>query len=174
VTEQGGVCLSLDTGVTRAIEILSTVRTNGRKVIGNGGSAAIAIHMHNDLCKVVGMRALTFTDPSLLTALSNDCEYRTIYEFPLNLWTEPGDLLIVIIRSGRSENILRAAAASTARGCHIVTFSGFDPDNDLRQMGTVNFYVPSNTYGFVEVAHQALGYYLTDATGGANVEASNG
>ena len=37
-----------------------------------------------------------------------------------------------------------------------VTFSGFRPDNLLRAQGDVNFYVDSNQYGFVEIAHHTL------------------
>ena len=38
-----------------------------------------------------------------------------------------------------------------------------DADNPLRQMGDVNFYVPSHSYGPVEVVHAALTQFLTDA-----------
>jgi D-sedoheptulose 7-phosphate isomerase len=38
----------------------------------------------------------------------------------------------------------------------IATFSGFQAANLLRASGDVNFYVDSDQYGFVEIAHHAL------------------
>lgn len=40
---------------------------------------------------------------------------------------------------GRSENILRVVDTGFERGCRVVTFSGFRPDNPLRARGVLNF-----------------------------------
>jgi D-sedoheptulose 7-phosphate isomerase len=167
VTDGSGASLPLDAGAARLIDALRAVRSAGGKVmvVGNGGSAAIASHMHNDLFKIVGVRSLNFLDVPLFSALSNDCGYATVYEKPIEMWSDRVDLLVAISSSGRSENILRAAAAAARRGCQTATFSGFAPDNPLRSMGTLNFYVPSSAYGFVELAHQTLAHFLTDAAG---------
>ena len=161
VTDREGTVLTLVEGAARAVEMIIT---HARKLmlIGNGGSAAIASHMQNDLCKAVGVRAMVFTEPPLLTALSNDHGYGCTFERPVELWAEPGDLLLAFSSSGQSENILRAVQASRAAGCQVITFSGFRVDNPLRQIGDLNFYVPVQTYGYVEVAHMALAHYLTD------------
>lgn len=160
-TDQMGSVISLEDAVSRALEM---TLHNGRKimVIGNGGSAAIASHIHNDLCNSVGLPAMTFNDASQLTALSNDHGYETVFERPVDLWAKAGDLLWAISSSGKSENILKAVRMAKAKGCEIITFSGFQPDNPLRQMGQINFYIASENYGEVEVSHLALGHYLTD------------
>ena len=165
VTDQKGVVFSLDEGVSRAVGMILSVESASRKImlIGNGGSAAIASHMQNDLCKAVGVRAMVFTEPPLLTALSNDHGYGCIFERPVELWANRGDLLFAISSSGQSENILRAARAAVARGCQIITLSGFSADNPLRRLGDVNFYVPSQAYGCVEAAHSVLAHFLTDS-----------
>lgn len=156
--------LSLDEGCAAAASIFLSVRSNSGRVmlIGNGGSAAIASHMQNDLCKGVGVRALVFSETPLLTALSNDHGYESAFERSVRLWANAGDLMVAISSSGRSENILRAVRASAMQGCKVITFSGFQPANPLRQMGDVNFYVASESYGYVEVAHGALAHFLTD------------
>ncbi len=156
--------LSLDEGAEAAANVLRSVRSNSGKVmlIGNGGSAAIASHMQNDLCKAVGVRALVFNEPPLLTVLSNDHGYECVFERPIGLWADAHDLIVAFSSSGRSENILRAVRAAAMRGCKVITFSGFQPTNPLRQMGAVNFYVASQAYGYVEVAHGALAHFLTD------------
>lgn len=164
VTSEGGTQVSLDQGADEAVAALRGAKAASRKVmlIGNGGSAAIASHLHNDLCKAVGVPALLFTEPSLLTALSNDDGYGSVFERPVRLWAAAGDVLLAISSSGRSENILRAVRAAKERQCGILTFSGFSPDNPLRRMGDLNFYVPSAVYGYVELAHSVLAHFLTD------------
>jgi D-sedoheptulose 7-phosphate isomerase len=165
VTTQQEQALSLDEGAKTAVSILLSVRSSLGKVmlIGNGGSAAIASHMQNDLCKAVGVRALVFNEPPLLTALSNDHGYECAFERPVGLWADADDVMVAFSSSGRSENILRAVRAAAIRGCRVVTFSGFHPTNPLRQLGDVNFYVASQAYGYVEVAHGALAHFLTDS-----------
>ena len=164
-TDNRGVLLPLDEGAKRAVNLILSARAESGKVmlIGNGGSAAIASHMHNDLCKAANVRALVFSEPPLLTALSNDDGYGSVFERPVELWAMPGDVLLAISSSGRSENILRAVLKSTERRCEVITLSGFDADNPLRRMGVINFYVPSRVYGHVEVVHSALAHYLTDS-----------
>jgi D-sedoheptulose 7-phosphate isomerase len=64
--------------------------------------------------------------------------------------------------SGASTNILNAVLKAKAAGAVVVTFSGFKTDNPLRQLGDLNFYVPSSDYGQVELTHAALLHCLTD------------
>jgi len=136
----------------------------GNKIvfIGNGGSAGIASHLAIDFSKNGSLRALAFNDPSALTCLGNDLGYENVFAKQLDFHARPGDLLIAISSSGRSPNILAAVKMARARGCRVVTFSGFDPGNDLRRTGDVNFYVRSHEYGFVEVAHLALCHAVLD------------
>ena len=156
---------SLDDGAARAIDLIRGLKETRRKalVVGNGGSAAIASHTQNDICKALRIRALVFTEQPLLTALSNDDGYEVAYEKMVKLWAESGDLLLAISSSGQSENILRSSRAAREAGCHIITMSGFSADNPLRGLGDINFYVPSRSYGHVELVHGALCQFLTDA-----------
>jgi len=110
--------------------------------IGNGASAAIGSHQALDYWKNGGMRAVTFNDLALLTAVSNDFSYAEVFEKPIEMFADAGDILLAISSSGRSENILRGADAARKQGCRVITFSGFRPDNPLRSRGELNFYVP--------------------------------
>ena len=161
LTDAKGSSLSLEDGASAAVNL---ILEEGRKVmiIGNGGSAAIAAHMHNDLCNSVGIQAVTFNDSSQLTALANDHGYEQVFERPVDLWAKAEDLFIAISSSGKSENILKAARAAKAKGCEVITLSGFGSDNPLRKLGNVNFYIASKSYGEVEVSHLSLTHYLTD------------
>ena len=164
VTDRFGSPLSLDEGADKAVEKILSVGTHSRKImlVGNGGSSSVVSHVQNDLCKAVGVRAIVFTEQPLLTALGNDLGYGSVYEWPTELWAEPGDLMIAVSSSGKSENILRAVHSSTGKGCDLITFSGFDAENPLRSLGALNFHVGSHVYGFVETAHAALTHFLTD------------
>jgi D-sedoheptulose 7-phosphate isomerase len=131
-------------------------------IIGNGGSAAIASHMQNDLCKACGIRAMVLTEAPLLTALSNDDHYMKVYAKLTDLWIDKGDLLIAISSSGESHNIIGAAITARLNNANVITLSGFKMDNPLRRKGAVNFYIPSMDYGVVELSHSIITHYLTD------------
>ena len=164
VTNGIGTALSLDEAAAQAVQMFLIAKRESRKVFltGNGGSAAIVSHVQSDLCKAVGVRALVFTEQPMLTAFANDDGYGSVYERPVQLWAEPGDILWAVSSSGRSENILRGVRAASQLGCEVITFSGFRPDNPLRQMGELNFYIGSEVYGYVETGHAALAHFMTD------------
>ncbi len=165
VTDDQQVRLDVDIAADRAVQLILDVRSRGKKIlsIGNGGSAAIVSHLHNDLTKAVGVRTLVFNEQPLLTALANDEGYATIFERPIAMWAEAGDVLIAISSSGRSENILRGTQAALDAGARVITLSGFESANPLRALGQLNFYAPSSHYGLVEQAHSVLTHYLSDA-----------
>ena len=163
VTTGDGRAISLDDGAQMAVGLIKDVREKGGKVIsvGNGGSAAIASHLHNDLSSA-GVRSLIFSDTPLLTALANDFGYAQVFARPLELWAARGDLVVAVSSSGRSENILAAVGLAKEMGLEIVTLTGFDAANPLRSLGRINFWADSHDYGLVETAHQALTHYLSD------------
>ncbi len=169
VTDAAGSAMSIDVATDDVVQSILRTRAAARKIllVGNGGSASIAGHMEMDLCNRVGVRAHVFNDPPVLTALANDYGYEVAFERMVRLWAEPGDCLFAISSSGQSPNILRAVGAARDRACEVITFSGFSDDNPLRTRGDRNFYVASSDYGEVEVAHHALGHYLTDAAAAA-------
>lgn len=156
--------LSLDEGAQKAIDAIVDAKSNAAKVmiIGNGGSAAIASHMQNDLCDSSGVKAIVFNEAPFLTAISNDHGYETFFENATQLWAQEGDVLVAISSSGRSKSILRAVDVCLNKGVKVITFSGFKPDNPLRQLGHLNFFVDSTEYGMVESAHALLGHFVTD------------
>ena len=104
---------------------------------------------------------MVFTEQPVLTARENDYGYGSVFERPLNIWAEPGDLWITVSSSGKSENIVRSLEMARHRNCNIITFSGFSADNPSRSMGDINFYVPSSVYAYVESAHMTLLHFLT-------------
>lgn len=138
--------------------------------IGNGASATMASHFACDFAKGSGGRIRTgvITDPAMFTALTNDLAdpYDWMTE-ALKLNATCGDRLIAISSSGRSANVVRAVQqAKSGIGQlvfnGIITFTGFSPDNPLRQLGDVNFWVDSKHYNPVEATHTAMLGILCD------------
>lgn len=163
-TLAGGQGTSLAEGLEHAIQLILRSTGQGRKLmfIGNGGSAAIASHQAVDYWKNGGLRAVAFNDSSLLTCIGNDYGYSHIFEKPIEMFADPGDVLFAISSSGKSENIVRGAKAALSKGCNLITMSGFKPDNPLRSLGSVNFYAASSCYGYVEIAHLGLCHCIID------------
>jgi D-sedoheptulose 7-phosphate isomerase len=123
---------------------------------GNGGSAAISSHKALDFINAGGIRAVEFTSPSMLTCYGNDYRYECVFQKSIEHYADSGDMLITISSSGKSRNILLAIEEARKKQCLVVTFSGFAPDNPLRTLGDVNFYIDSTNYTLVENAHEIL------------------
>ena len=164
VTAEHGNALNFDKAIKKIIKEITARNKEGNKVIiiGNGGSAAIANHISTDLLKNAHIAAIAFSDPSLITCVSNDLGFEYIFEKPISLLAHKADTLFSISSSGKSRNILGATNVARTKGCFVVTFSGFDEDNALRGLGNINFYVPSGSYGFVEITHTAICHYIVD------------
>jgi D-sedoheptulose 7-phosphate isomerase len=166
VTTRDGRQLNIDDGSMLALDMLLALdkAPQGKAmVIGNGGSAAIASHMVNDLSKAANLRAMAFNDFSLMTAQANDHGYARAYEAAVQQWAQPGDALIAISSSGQSENIRRAVSAALNLDARVITFTGFRCDNPLAKLGELNFHIPAESYGLVELAHSVIAHHLTDA-----------
>ncbi|MCK4602620.1 MAG: SIS domain-containing protein [Phycisphaerae bacterium] len=130
--------------------------------VGNGASAAISSHMAADFSKNVGMRAMAFNDSALLTAVANDYGYERVFQRPIETFADDGDMLFAISSSGTSPNISRAAQTAQNKKCRVITLTGFETNNPLSGMGDLNFYVPSPTYGCVEVVHHSICHCIID------------
>ena len=163
-TDDQDQTLDLTAGIAAAASLLVQRSMAGCKFmfIGNGASAAISSHMATDFWKTGGMRAMAFNDIAGLTCIGNDYGYAHLFEKPVEMFADPGDVLVAISSSGRSENILLAAEAAKNKGCQVLTLSGFALDNPLRALGNGNFHVPVDSYGPVEVLHHSICHCLLD------------
>lgn len=97
-------------------------------ICGNGGSAANAIHITNDLFYGIakesgkGMRVHALpSNQSILTCLANDLSYEDIFSQQLKVLGQSGDVLIALSGSGNSPNIVKAIEA--AKGIGMKTFA---------------------------------------------------
>jgi len=165
VTDGSGNLTGFTDGVGYGAGLLARLQKEGRRVyiVGNGGSAAIASHAAIDLWKNGGVAAHAFNDPSLLTCISNDIGYDRVFSVPLEMFASAGDLVIAVSSSGNSINIVNACLSARAKGCLLITLSGFSPGNAIRSLGDINFFVPAFSYGFAEIIHQYILHCILDA-----------
>jgi D-sedoheptulose 7-phosphate isomerase len=101
-------------------------------VCGNGGSAANAIHLANDLLYGVGKdygRGMRVTalpaNAAVLTCLANDISYEDVFAQQLTALGHADDVLIAFSGSGNSPNILRALDRAHELGITTFAILGF-------------------------------------------------
>ena len=137
-------------------EILLKIKANGKKVIiaGNGGSAAMASHVAVDFTKQGGVRTVNFNEADLITCFANDYGYEHWVAKAVEFYGDEGDMVILISSSGSSTNMINAAQTAKQMRMKVITFTGFTPDNPLKQEGDLNFWLDSRAYNIVENTHQ--------------------
>ncbi|MEG4632403.1 SIS domain-containing protein [Microcoleus sp. AR_TQ3_B6] len=156
--------LSFSEAISQAAALVSQQSQLQKKVIfiGNGGSAAVASHQAIDYWRNGGFPAIAFNDGALLTCISNDFGYEQVFSKPIATFAQSGDIVFAISSSGQSANILAGARQAAKMGCYVITLSAFKPDNPLRQLGDINFFVPTMAYGFAEITHLCICHCILD------------
>jgi len=157
--------------VRAVVDLLFEAWQSGRTIflIGNGGSAATASHMMNDLNKFTSVgdlprvRSIALTDNvPLMTAVGNDLAYEDIFVEPLKNLLQPVDILIAISTSGNSPNVVKAVEYSRSRGARVVGFCG-QPGGKLAQLADVKVIIPSRRIGQQEDGHMILDHVISAA-----------
>jgi D-sedoheptulose 7-phosphate isomerase len=113
-----------------ADQALETLRRGGTLfTCGNGGSAAQATHVTGELIGTFfdrsrpPMRAIALGfDPSSLTAIANDFDYKMVFSRQLRALGKAGDVLWAFSTSGNSPNVLAALETARFMGISTVLF----------------------------------------------------
>lgn len=130
---------------------------------GNGGSASTCEHWVNDLMKIGGVRAVSLTNISVITALGNDISYDDIFIEQLKVLMKLGDVVIGISGSGNSMNVVKAldyAIINGGVGVGILGFEGGKCLEVLRERNGSYILVNTEDYGFLEDIHLSLVHYF--------------
>ena len=135
---------------------------------GNGGSAAEAMHMAEEL---VGryrsnrppLRANCLNaDPTALTCIANDFGFEEVFARPLRALGRRGDALLVFSTSGRSPNLLRALEAARERGVTCLGLLGGEGGPALELCHTA-LVVHGCDGAAVQEAHQVAMHIICEA-----------
>ena len=134
---------------------------NSRRVfiIGNGGSCAISEHISTDLNKRCKVKALTLSNNSLLTALTNDYGQNNMFVewMKMNHFGQT-DFLVAISSSGLSKNILFAlehASDSLALTFSIFGMKGLEPF-PTHSYDHSYIHIDSFNYGVIELTSEII------------------
>lgn len=156
--------------IAALITLLETTQQQGGRVyiLGNGGSAATASHMVNDLGAGLRRRDIVNFDITSLadntpvcSAISNDVGYENIFYLQLKGLLHSRDLIIAISCSGNSTNIVKAVQYARQIGARVIGCTGFD-GGYLKAHCDVNFHVDvaQDEYGLVEDMHMILDHII--------------
>lgn len=150
-------------------QIVKTIKNkNNIFICGNGGSAAISNHYVCDFLKLV--REKTNFKPKiyslsnsmeLITAISNDFNYKDIFSYQIDSYSKKGDLLIIISSSGNSRNILKALKASKKNKMVSISFTGFR-GGIAKKISDISVHLKLNNYGQSEDGHHILMHFIME------------
>jgi len=156
----------------KLLEIFEKSRENSNTIFiaGNGGSAATATTMANDIgfdiLKKTGtdtaFKVFALTDNnSVITAIANDVGYENIFLNQLKIHYRKGDSLVVISASGNSENVIRSAEWVKSKGGSVFGLLGFSGG----KLSTIcddylHIKCEAGEYGPVEDAHLIINHIL--------------
>lgn len=133
---------------------------------GNGGSAADALHLAEEL---VGRyrrerRALPAVclaaDTTALTCIGNDYGYDQVFARGVEALGKKGDVLVAFSTSGNSPNVLKAFTSARARGVITVLLSGKDGGKARSQCDHALIVPSANTARIQEVHTLILHQWL--------------
>jgi D-sedoheptulose 7-phosphate isomerase len=149
-------------------ELAWALGTGGRVLIaGNGGSAAEAQHLAAELVGKLRedrapLSAIALSaETSSLTAIGNDYGFDEVFARQVHAHGRPDDILVLLSTSGRSRNLLAAAAASRETRMRCWAFTGPAP-NPLADACTDVVAVPSPDPQVVQELHLVSAHVLCE------------
>lgn len=157
----------LEPVVAQAGQALIDALNKGGKVLlmGNGGSAADAQHIAAEIVgRFVNTRkglpaiALT-TDTSILTAVSNDFGYETVFSRQIEALGKPEDIILAYSTSGNSGNICAAIDTAKTIGCYTIGLTG-ESGGKMKERTDCCICIPSTSTQRIQEAHAFIGHQL--------------
>lgn len=117
---------------------------------GNGGSMCDAMHFAEELSGRFrrdrpALGALAMSDGAYLSCVSNDFGYDQVFSRFLEAHGRNGDVLLAISTSGRSPNVLKAAATAKAMNIHVVGLTG-RAESDLARYADIEICTPGGRF----------------------------
>ena len=143
---------------------------DGRKVLaaGNGGSAAEAMHMAEELSgrykhnrpSLPGI-ALT-ADGTAMTCIGNDFGFDEVFARQIEGLGADGDLLVLFSTSGKARNLARALEVAHAKGMRVLALLGRD-GGPMHGLADIEILAPGAGTENIQEAHQVLLHLLLEA-----------
>jgi type III pantothenate kinase len=136
--------------------------------VGNGGSAAEAQHLTAELVGRFGTERRPLSafplhaDGSALTAIANDYGADQVFARQVEAHGRPGDVLVALSTSGRSENVLRAVEAANRLDLTTLAITGPGP-NPLSELADEALACAADSAATVQEMHLVAVHLLCGA-----------
>jgi D-sedoheptulose 7-phosphate isomerase len=135
---------------------------------GNGGSAAEAMHLAEELTGKYDRprRALPAiclcSDASAMTCIANDWDFTYVFSRQVEALARKGDLLIMFTTSGNSVNCIRAAKVMKKAGGKVIGLLG-KGGGKVKPLCDIALVVDSDTTNHIQEAHQVVMHLILEA-----------
>ncbi len=155
--------------VRAAVDVMIAALKSEKKILvfGNGGSAADSQHMAAEMVGrfqkervSIPVLALT-TDTSIMTAVSNDYGFDTIFSRQIEAFGRPGDVALGISTSGNSANVIRAMECARLQGMKTVALTG-EGGGRLRGIADICIAAPATVTARVQELHIVVIHILCE------------
>ena len=141
----------------------------GNKVLtaGNGGSAAEALHMSEELvgrfrANRVSLPAVSLVaDPTVLTCIGNDFGFDHVFSRQVEGLGKEGDMLVLFSTSGNAANLKTAADMAHEKGVKVICVLGRD-GGPLSGAGDYEIIVAGKATERIQEAHQVIIHLILD------------
>jgi len=161
----------LFTDIVLAVNLIIKTFTSGNKLLiaGNGGSAADAQHIAAEfvvrLSKELERPALPAialsTDPSILTASSNDNGFKTVFKRQLEALAKKDDCFLAISTSGNSDNLVSACEYARQENISSIGLLGND-GGALKKLIDVPIIVNQTSTQHIQETHICIYHIICD------------
>ena len=148
--------------------LLETLRAGGKiMTCGNGGSAADALHMAEELVGRYKSNRRSLpglclnADATALTCIANDFGFEEVFARQVEGLSVKGDLLVCFSTSGNSANVLRAFEVARSRGIKTVALLGKD-GGKAKGKADFEMIVGSNDTAHIQEAHTLILHALLE------------
>lgn len=162
--------------IASMLEAVLGALTQGNRVYscGNGGSAAEAMHLTEELIGRYRIERSAIpavclnADATALTCIANDFGFEQVFSRQLEALISRGDLLVAFSTSGASENVRRALAKAQAKGGVCIGLLG-KGGGVCRTVCDHSIVVDSEDTEHIQEAHQVLVHLILEVVESAFV-----
>ncbi len=143
-------------------------------ICGNGGSASDAMHITGEfvgrfLKERQALKAICLSsNPSVLTAWTNDYDYDTVFSRQVEAYGEKGGVIIGLSTSGNSKNVIQAFAKGRELGMTTIGLTG-QGGGKMVDVTDILLDVPSRSTPLIQQGHICLYHYLCEKVEAAMV-----
>ena len=176
IAQAASTVFTLENQIQRIEQIANLCVTTlkaGRTILtcGNGGSAAEAMHLAEELTgkyskpRKALLGICLCSDASAMTCIANDWDFTYVFSRQIEALARRGDVLIMFTTSGNSVNCIRAAKAMKKAGGKVIGILGKGGGKVL-PMCDLALVVEADVTNHIQEAHQVVMHLILEAIDG--------